>query len=514
MNLISSKTTIILQGPHTLYMYTCTCMTVRIVVCMTVCIVVVWISSWSVKSRAQSNHFHSLWTSQQTQVNNKYMSIGILYIIERLSSIRGKNVFPLYSVLYTEVSFIQRCPLYRGVLYTEVSFIQSVLYQSIYFHTGPHSHTANHKPDEFCHVTCPTPDAINTLLPIGKNEKRNFLVEIVAKFPTYYRVKNDFVSTLSRQQPYAEHGASMPLPEEPIPQKIPFKRKGSPATKRSPPRNSPDGSPVGKQPPEKLKDLTKHPHHLHMLDQPLSAPAVVGTPKLMDSLNIDFPKVSKVTSSLQTSTVPSSLIHGMSPIVSKRGIPNLSRVGSTKSSRKHYDEWDFNQFMDKRASIRSDPGECKREGGGIFSRSPRGSGISTPLQKSPSRSGSLFDDTEFSPLKTGKEGGIFTFNNQNSSPRLSVGSLSSQKSPSRTPHRKGATAIKKNVISLPSDLRHNTPSILPTEVPVLASFTLHYSGGEGRKAGYHRRMESSVKVKVCPSLYFDDFHISSVIRYI
>ena len=46
----------------------------------------------------------------------------ILSIIEGLSSFRGKNVLPLYRLvhcLYTEVSFIQRCPLYRGVLYSE-----------------------------------------------------------------------------------------------------------------------------------------------------------------------------------------------------------------------------------------------------------------------------------------------------------------------------------------------------------------------------------------------------------
>ena len=38
----------------------------------------------------------------------------ILSIIERLSSFRGKNVLPLYRLVHWKVSFVQRCPLFRG----------------------------------------------------------------------------------------------------------------------------------------------------------------------------------------------------------------------------------------------------------------------------------------------------------------------------------------------------------------------------------------------------------------
>ena len=42
----------------------------------------------------------------------------ILSISERLSSLGGKNIFPLYRLVHRKASFIQRCPLFR------VSFIR------------------------------------------------------------------------------------------------------------------------------------------------------------------------------------------------------------------------------------------------------------------------------------------------------------------------------------------------------------------------------------------------------
>ena len=235
-----------------------------------------------------------------------------------------------------------------------------------------------------------------------------------------------------------------------------------------------------------------------------------GAPSLVDSLNIDVPQASKVVLSSPASRHP-ALVHGLSPLRQKRGSLTLSGTGSPKSHWQD-NEWDFNQFTHKRASIRSDPGDCKQGGSGLFNRSPRSSRVLTPVHKSPSvasRAGSLLDDPEYSPFTSGIEGAIFTFNDKSGSPRLS-GSSTSPKSPAWNPLRKGVAGIKKGTISQPSDLRHNVHAILPKEVTVVGKFTLKYSGGEGGEAGYHRRMESSIRVKVRPSLYFEEFSIASV----
>ena len=107
--------------------------------------------------------------------------------------------------------------------------------------------------------------------------------------------------------------------------------------------------------------------------------------------------------------------------------------------------------------------------------------------KSPSlasRSGSLHGDGGETPPPQ-QTAQVFSYDHA-SLPRSHRGSgTGSPKSPShhRPPMRRGGTAIKKNVISLPSDLRHNTLAILPTEVVVTGCFTLKYSGGEGVRRG-------------------------------
>jgi hypothetical protein len=358
----------------------------------------------------------------------------------------------------------------------------------------------NHKPEEFCHFECPTSDDINSLLPITKTTRRNFFVKINTKFPNYYRVKNDFVYNLTKQTSHSDRGTPYILEESVLEtQRQPFKKKSSPfrssANKRSQQGNSPpSSSPIAKRPPEagRYRLFSKLPRE-HVMPCP---PGYMDTPKLMDSLNIDFPQTSKVDgySSLPRTKFPSVVDGIMSPMAHRRG---FSRTGSTKSSHWKESEWDFNQFLDKRASIRSDPGDRKREGSGLLNRSPRSSGMSTPVTSLTGRTGSLIEDSEYSVLE---------FDRTNS-PRLSGGP---QKSPARTNVRKGATSINKNVISLPSDLRHNPLAILPTEVSVLGEFTLRYSGGEGSKVGYHREMVASVRVKVQPSLYFEEFNVALI----
>lgn len=281
------------------------------------------------------------------------------------------------------------------------------------------------------------------------------------QFPAYYRVKNDLMS-LSGDYLVEESTA--------MSHKLSVKKRGSPfrSTQRS--HEGAKGSPP--------------PNSLHYV---VSSKTV----NIMDSLNIDPPK----SSSSQ-----------VSPLLPKKGYLNFKRAGSTKSRFKdliaYEEELDYG---DKRASIRSDPGDRKRETSGLFNRSPKISATSTPIRKSAgvtSRVSSL-EDSDSSPSGLGKEGFVFNFNED--SPGYSGGSSGSPRSPVRV--RKAAVAITKKEISQPSDVKHCIVN-LPEEVAIKSHFTLKYSGGDGEKAGYQRCMESSIKVKVRPSLYFTEFRIS------
>lgn len=243
-------------------------------------------------------------------------------------------------------------------------------------------------------------------------------------------------------------------------------------------RGSPFRSPATQRHQESLARGSPPPHTRHFV-------ASSNTLSIMDSLNIDPPKSSSHTSPL------------------KKG---YKRAGSTKTRYKDLNAYEEElDFGDKRASIRSDPGDRKREGSGLFNRSPKASQTSTPVRKSlpPYRMGSSFEDSDTSPSRFGKEGSVFSFSEGSNSPG---GSSGSPKSPVRV--RKGVVGITKNEISQPSDVKHYTPTI-PEEVIIKNHFTVKYSGGEGEKAGYHRCMESSIRLKVRPSLYFSEFRVSS-----
>lgn len=386
------------------------------------------------------------------------------------------------------------------------------------------STAANHKPEDFCTMTTPTTEELNALLPFARKEHRTFSVRIVAKFPPYYRVKNDFVSSLSKQiSAVSLNSSSSGVVED---GGVSFVAKKFPSNPRklSPFRGSvkkatPNGSPAISRP-------FRLPGQLEELGSSLPSPTLV------DSLNIEVPHIrtSSDISSLPSSaeSLPAPVYNSVSPLPRKRGRGSrgVARTGSTRQNRVlgYEEEWDFDQY-DQRASIRSDPGERKREVGRVLSaQSTQSSCDSTPLRKSSSlasRSDSLASggDTELlsPPLPSSqptREGVDFAYNHSSlpRSPRNS----SSPKSPAhpRNQYRRGpGVSIKNKVISNPSDLRHHV-TVLPYDITLVAKFTLNYSGGEGAKVGYHREMESYVKVKVHPSLYFDDFNVTPEQGYV
>ena len=169
-------------------------------------------------------------------------------------------------------------------------------------------------------------------------------------------------------------------------------------------------------------------------------------------------------------------------------------------------EWDFDQY-DKRASIRSDPSDRKRDGlSPALSHSPKHTTSPLPVQKSPSANTVLYRmGRQHDSLP--RPGGKSNFYDRDS-PRLS-GGLS--KASSRTATRRSGGGITKENISGPTGPPlHKKPNMLLKGVTVKGNFTFKYSGGEGEEVGYHRQMVATVEVRVHQSLYFDEFHVSTV----
>ena len=222
---------------------------------------------------------------------------------------------------------------------------------------------------------------------------------------------------------------------------------------------------------------------------------------LMSSLNLEVPSASVLSSSSPSSFSHHYFQHGISPKFVMKG-SFLSRSPKFSHRTEEQDEWDFDQYS-KRASIRSDPGDRKRDGlSSALSHSPKHVTNPVPVQKSPSaatglyRTGRLHDTL---PRSKGES-------NKDSSPRLPGGPF---KASSRLTTRRSGGGITKQNISAPTGPpTHKKPNMLLKGVTVRGIFTFKYSGGEGEEAGYHRQMSATVDVRVHQSLFFDEFHVS------
>ena len=156
--------------------------------------------------------------------------------------------------------------------------------------------------------------------------------------------------------------------------------------------------------------------------------------------------------------------------------------------------------LDKRASIRSDPGDRDK---GKFRSLKFTSGSS---HTSPTSSFNSIPSDPSLPIAiphtahtTEHDGG----SGSSDSFGRSVQGLARNSQGNKG--SKGRTIAKMN-ISLPKGPLYKES---PKKVKVVGEFVFEYSGGEGAELGYYRESEANVSVVVRPCLLFEKFDISS-----
>lgn len=235
---------------------------------------------------------------------------------------------------------------------------------------------------------------------------------------------------------------------------------------------------------------------------------------LMDSLNLDHPLLNTRTNS---STLP-RLGGRASPSGLSQKQNNLVRSkknkggggGFQKSVGLYYDDVIFG--LDKRASIRSDPGDREQGKSRVHKSQMGGSSHTSPTS---SITGIHTDATHPINIPHSKHS-VEQEGSGNST--IKVGSDSFGKSPGNNLSRnaslqskgsKGRGGINKGNISLPKGPLYKEVLHSPKRVKVVGEFLFEYSGGQGAAEGYYRETEANVSVLVRPCLLFEQFDVSS-----
>ena len=181
---------------------------------------------------------------------------------------------------------------------------------------------------------------------------------------------------------------------------------------------------------------------------------------------------------------------------------------------------DFDQYLDKRASIRSDPGdEFAPISRSRFSWKPKGNDSKpNAIPKSETVAGNMsnlsnggFNLTEGTQRPPPS---VFEPDPEGSASPKSVPAISRVGSGGliKSQNRKSATggSITKGAISLPTGPLYKAVPHPPSRKKVVGQFVLQYTGGEGATEGYYRETATSVTVNIKPSLIFEQFDLRSV----
>ena len=236
---------------------------------------------------------------------------------------------------------------------------------------------------------------------------------------------------------------------------------------------------------------------------------------LMDSLNLDHPLLNSRTNS---GTLPN-----MRASTSSNKQNSFVRSKKTGSSRSGYSKklgvesgWDYEGViigLDKRASIRSDPGDRDQGkvmkahvGSGSVHTSPTSSMMAIQSDTSypiniPHSTNTSHSDLHSSPiLKPGSE------------PITKTQSLirnTSLQSKGGGSVRGGRPSINKGNISLPTGPLYKEVPTPPKKMKVTGDFLFKYSGGQSLAEGYYREAEANMSVVVQPCLLFEQLDISN-----
>ncbi len=238
---------------------------------------------------------------------------------------------------------------------------------------------------------------------------------------------------------------------------------------------------------------------------------------LMDSLDLDHPHLSR-------NTLPNI---GRTPMSNPNQKYNsLVRSKKGKGSglpRKGNLEFDHDVIfgLDKRASVRSDPGDREQGGGGAKSKlSQFRSLMGGSSHTSPTSSSAIVSEDTTHPINIPNHAHsndsevygspVHRFSSDSSS---SGGKLVNVKHPSVqnkvVGSGKGRGTISKGNISLPTGPLYKEVPQAFKKVKVVGVFRFEYTGGDGEGEGYYREVETEVAVSVNPGLLFEQFDITT-----
>lgn len=225
---------------------------------------------------------------------------------------------------------------------------------------------------------------------------------------------------------------------------------------------------------------------------------------LMESLNLDHPLLDTRTSNSHTHSDAGG--HSPSPSPKHNSLMRSRAGGKTYHKGPHgLDYGDVIFGLDKRASVRSDPGDRDRtEKGGSRLMSLRGQ-MGGSSQTSPTSS---FLATE--PINIPNSSSSSSSNNSPARKTQSLMRNTSLRGPAHKPRGgSGTGSVAKGNISLPKGPLYKEVAQPPRKVKAVGEFTFEYSGTAGHAEGYYRETPVNVSVLVHPALVFEQIEVSS-----
>lgn len=331
-------------------------------------------------------------------------------------------------------------------------------------------------------------DSLAAMLPLSPNESSSLCVSVQACMPSGSRVIGDSIAGM-RPALFHETGGIVPLGRDSSLELTPLVGVASGRTMPTYGNHSPVVKRGGRL-------LT---HRRKASDEGLDrCNTERRSSTLMDSLNLDHPLDLLVDSRENTNTLPNfgrSSASGSAHKSNSLMHSKKSVKGAHKRVGLDYEDVVFG--LDKRASIRSDPGDRDK---GKF-RSLKFASVSS--HTSPTSSFTSIPTLPIAIPHTVQAtehdaGGNLSSDSFGKSGQGLARNQGSKGS-------KGRTIAKMN-ISLPKGPLYKES---PKKVKVVGEFVFEYSGGEGAALGYYREAEANVSVVVRPCLLFEKFDISS-----
>ena len=413
-----------------------------------------------------------------------------------------------------------------------------------------HHHTLTLSPshhhsltDDFCLFSWDS-ECLQTLVPLSKEQVGAFLMTISARIPSWFRVLNDQLTTgVSKPAYFHHHGnisastissgggrASFQSFESP-----PALGGGSSSPHSSTSYDSTSSSPT-------LSPVAKRPRNQTNLHVASSASSEGSEQRnaLVESLDLDHPAFSgKSKRHSNSATLPHSGCS--SPVETQKRASTLQRTPKINrknvvGARDNLGEFDYDKVFfpdDKRASIRSDPGDRTRPplSGTRHSTSARSrkqkvaTGLDVTNSKPmsvPRNEARLASQYGGSPIletavgaSSSSSGKPSTFSVESEIHRpqgkfITPLTRSTATRNQSTSARKPSSSISKGLISTPFGPLFKEVPRAPSETKVVGRFSIEYSGGAGGREGYCRSTETSVTVFVRPALVFERFEISGI----